>query len=87
MLTNIGRLSTVAGTAEPIYGPEALHSVTKTIADLDKDHKTDITKEDLKWMVLEYTNVETQTFYFTMDNGVLGLAQVIYSNVAYVYLS
>lgn len=78
------RLSTVAGTPEPIYGPEALHSVSKTIADPSKDHKTDLTKEDLKWMALEYTSVETQTWYFSMDNGALGLAQVIYSNVAYV---
>lgn len=58
--------------------------MTKTIADPAKDHKTDLTKEDLRWMALEYTSVETQTWYFNMDNGALGLAQVIYSCVAYV---
>lgn len=80
-------LSTVAGTAEPIYGAEALHPVSKTIADPAKDHKTDLTKEDLRWMVLEYTSVETQTWYFTMDNGALGWAQVIYSNVAGLHIT
>jgi len=80
-------LSTVAGTAEPIYGPEALHSVAKTVADAAGDHKTDLTKEDLKWMALEYTNVESQTWYFTIDNGALGLAQVIYSNVAGLHIT
>ncbi|KAF8438722.1 oxidative stress survival, Svf1-like protein [Terfezia claveryi] len=80
-------LSTVAGTAEPIYGPEALHPVSKTIADPTKDHKTDLTREDLRWMALEYTSVETQTWYFNMDNGALGLAQVIYSSVAGLHIT
>lgn len=31
---------------------------------------------------MEWTNVETQTFYFTSDEGKIGMAQVIYSNVA-----
>lgn len=30
---------------------------------------------------MDSTNVETKTFYMTSDSGVLGLAQVIYSNV------
>lgn len=32
---------------------------------------------------MDSTNVETQTFYFTTKAGDLGVAQVIYSNVAY----
>ncbi|KAI5807262.1 oxidative stress survival, Svf1-like protein [Peziza echinospora] len=80
-------LSTVAGTAEPIYGPDALHPVTKTIADINGDHKTITTKEDLKWLALDFTNLETQTFYFCMDNGVLGLVQAIYSNVVGVHIT
>jgi hypothetical protein len=31
---------------------------------------------------MDSTCVETQTFYIHADNGTLGLAQVIYSNVA-----
>ena len=31
---------------------------------------------------MDGTNVETQVFYFMSDDGVLGLAQVIYSNIA-----
>lgn len=80
-------LSTVAGTAEPIYGPEALHSVAKTIADPAGNHATPLEKTDLRWLVLDYTSVETQTFYFTMSDGVLGLAQVIYSNVVGLHIT
>lgn len=31
---------------------------------------------------MESTSVETQTFYLIADNGHIGMAQVIYSNVA-----
>lgn len=75
------RLSTVAGTAEPIYGPEAFHSVA---LQADQNPKHEITKQDVQWAVLDYTSVETQTFYFVSDGGHIGLAQVIYSNVLYV---
>lgn len=42
---------------------------------------TELKKEDLKWIIKDGTCVETQSFYFTADNGHLGLAQIIYSNV------
>lgn len=34
---------------------------------------------------MESTSVETQTFYFMSETGKLAFAQVIYSNVAYVF--
>lgn len=37
--------------------------------------------------MMESTSVETQSFYLMSDSGYLGLAQVIYSNVAYVGIS
>lgn len=45
---------------------------------------TELTRNDLKWKAMDSTCVETQSFYLNSDNGVIGLAQVIYSNVAYV---
>lgn len=79
MLTLLPRLANVAGTQEPIYGPDAIQPVTKQAAETPY---TELTKADLKWRALEFTNVETQTFYMTADNGIIGMAQVIYSNVA-----
>ena len=72
-------LASVAGTAEPIYGPEAFHSVAKQES---SNPSNQITKEDMRWNVLEATSVETQTFYLSADSGHHGLVQVIYSNVA-----
>lgn len=43
---------------------------------------TELTRDDLKWQAMDSTCVETQSFYFMADNGRLGFAQVIYSNVA-----
>jgi hypothetical protein len=71
----------VAGTSEPIYGPSAIRTVTKQA---ETTPYSELTKADLKWDRLDSTCVETQGFYFTTDNGHLGMAQVIYSNVAYV---
>lgn len=73
------RLANVAGTQEPIYGPSAIQSVaeqTKTTP------YTDLKRDDLKWIAMESTSVETQTFYLMADSGHIGMAQVIYSNVA-----
>lgn len=42
---------------------------------------TELSKEDLRWKAMESTCVETQTFYFMSDDGVVAMAQVIYSNV------
>ena len=74
------RLANVAGTQEPIYGPEAIRSVAD---EADKNTYTETTRDDFKWKVMDTTNVETQTFYFVSDEGKIGMAQVIYSNIAY----
>ncbi|KAL1303463.1 hypothetical protein AAFC00_006847 [Neodothiora populina] len=71
------QLANVAGTAEPEYGPSAIQSVAAQDTPF-----TELKKEDMKWFVMDSTCVETQTFYFTADSGHVGLAQVIYSNVA-----
>jgi hypothetical protein len=72
-------LSVVAGTQEPEYGPEAIQPVGKNAGD---PAYTELTKQDLKWRVADYTNVETQTFYFMSDAGHIGFLQVIYNNIA-----
>ncbi|KAK5077924.1 putative cell survival pathways protein [Lithohypha guttulata] len=71
-------LADVAGTQEPIYGPEAIQTVTKQA---EKKPYTELTPNDLKWEGKQHTNVETQTFYFMTDEGVTCMAQIIYSNV------
>lgn len=73
------RLANVAGTAEPIYGPSAIQSVSDQAKSTPY---TELKKEDMKWAVMDSTNVETQTFYLVSDSGHIGMVQVIYSNVA-----
>jgi hypothetical protein len=72
-------LASVAGTQEPIYGPDAIQSVSKQA---EETPYTELKKEDLKWVAPQYTSVETQTFYAMADNGGLAMVQIIYSNVA-----
>ncbi|OAL54322.1 oxidative stress survival, Svf1-like protein [Pyrenochaeta sp. DS3sAY3a] len=72
-------LAAVAGTQEPEYGPDAIQPVGKKPGE---PAYTELTKEHLKWVTLDYTNVETQTFYLFTDSGHVGFLQVIYSNVA-----
>lgn len=71
-------LASVAGTQEPVYGPEAFHPVTSQTETVPY---TVLSKEDLKWRAMEHTCVETQTFYFTTEAGEQGWIQIIYSNV------
>lgn len=73
------RLANVAGTQEPIYGPDAIQSVEEQARDAPY---TELSKDDLRWVAMDSTCVETQTFYLMADSGHMGLAQVIYSNVA-----
>lgn len=75
------RLANVAGTQEPIYGPEAIKSVA---VETEKTPFTEAKREDLKWQAMDSTSVETQTIYIFGENGYIALLQVIYSNVAYV---
>ncbi len=57
----------MAGTQEPIYGPTAIQSVA---AQAKTVPWTELSKDDLKWAAM------------TSDSGYIGMAQVIYSNVA-----
>lgn len=75
-------LSVVAGTAEPEYGREAIHPVTDFIKQQGLPVSRETTLEDFAWKHPNYTNVETQTFYFTdLNSGYVGFAQVIHSNI------
>lgn len=78
-------LSAVAGTAEPEYGPDAIHPITSTIQDKPSVYReTELT--DFNWQSPNYTNVETQTFYFTdLKQGYSGFAQIIHSNIMGVH--
>ncbi|KAG6032930.1 putative cell survival pathways protein [Claviceps citrina] len=73
------QLANVAGTQEPIYGSSAIKSVAE---EAKETPYTEITRDDLKWKAMDSTCVETQSFYLISDNGDIGLAQIIYSNVA-----
>ncbi|KAF2873417.1 oxidative stress survival, Svf1-like protein [Massariosphaeria phaeospora] len=72
-------LASVAGTQEPEYGPDAIQPVGKNEGD---PPYTELTKNDMRWILSEWTSVETQTFYYNADNGYSGFVQLIYSNVA-----
>lgn len=73
------QLANVAGTQEPIYGPEAIQPVTKQT---EETPYTELAKDHLQWEVMDSTCAATQTWYFTADGGHLGMAQIIYSNIA-----
>jgi hypothetical protein len=75
-------LANVAGTAEPEYGPSAIQSVAVQTAETPY---TELKREDMKWKAMDSTCVETQCFYLTADDGTVGMVQIIYSNVGYVY--
>jgi hypothetical protein len=70
-------VASVAGTAEPVYGPEAIQSVAKQTAPY-----TLLSKQDEKWINPATSFVETQTFYLLSDAGHIGFVQTIYSNVS-----
>lgn len=70
----------MAGTQEPIYGPSAIRSVS---IQAKETPYTELQKEDLKWKKMDWTSVETQSFYFFAEDGRVAIAQVIYSSVAY----
>ncbi|KAL2829945.1 survival factor 1 [Aspergillus cavernicola] len=76
-------LASVAGTQEPIYGPEAIQPVSQQQTE-DVPY-TELTKNDLVWRALQYTNVETQTYYVMADNGTLAMVQIIYSNIVGIH--
>ena len=65
-----GSLSAAVGTQEPIYGPEAIHSVAKQAGETSY---TELSKDQLRWKAFQYTNVETKTFYIMADVSPSGL--------------
>jgi hypothetical protein len=69
----------VAGTTEPVYGPDAIHPVSKQTKTTPF---TLLSKQDQKWITPETSCVETQTFYIHSDAGPFAFVQLIYSNVA-----
>lgn len=72
-------MANVAGTSEPIYGPSAIQSVA---AQTESTPYTELKRGDLQWQAINSTSVETQVFYLMADSGHIGMAQLIYSNVA-----
>ena len=79
-------LSVIAGTAEPEYGREAIHTVTDLVVADSLPVYRETTVADFEWQKPGYTNVETQTFYFVdLKQNIQGFAQVIHSNVMGVH--
>lgn len=81
-----GTMASALGTQEPEYGPDSIHPVTNCVnKELGLVYRS--TKpEDFNWQSPNYTNVETQTFYFTdLATGNVGFAQIIHSNVMGVH--
>ncbi|KAL4883333.1 survival factor 1 [Aspergillus karnatakaensis] len=74
-------LSYAVGTAEPEYGPEAIHTVTAQAGETKTPYSV-LTKDDLKWKAMQATNVETQIFYLITPEGKIASIQIIYNNVA-----
>ncbi len=72
-------MANVAGTQEPEYGPSAIQSVAKQA---EITPYTELQPQDLRWVAMDSTCVETQVFYLIADSGHIGMAQVIYNNVA-----
>lgn len=65
-----------------MYGPSAIQSVAEQVKETPY---TELTKDDLRWEVMDTTNVETKVFYLINENGQMGMVQVIYSNVLGVH--
>ena len=78
------RIASVAGTAEPIYGPEAFQSVLARTK--DQNPVSEPTAEDYEWTLPEQSHVETSTFYITAETGHAVMCQIIHSKVKYVTL-
>lgn len=76
------QMANVAGTAEPIYGPSAIIPVG---SQAETTPYTELSRDDMKWVAMDSTSVETQTFYFMSDSGHIAMAQIIHSNVMYEF--
>lgn len=77
---NLLSVSSLTGSAEPDYGPEAFSSVYDTVP-LGANPYGELTRTDLEWRAPWSSHVETQTFYFTNEaTGHYGFFQIIHSN-------
>ena len=73
-----GGISAVTGIAEPEYGENYIHTVSKRLQNKQPYRPT--TRDDFNWLAPEHTNVETVTFYFAdLESGITGFAQIIHS--------
>ncbi|KPM42706.1 Survival factor 1 [Neonectria ditissima] len=72
------QIAYVAGTQEPVYGPDAIRSVA---VEAEKTPFTELTRESMTWAKMESTCVETQIFYVYTEEGHVAFFEVIYSNV------
>ncbi|EME40779.1 hypothetical protein DOTSEDRAFT_74353 [Dothistroma septosporum NZE10] len=66
------------GLTDANHGPEGIQSVAKQV---EQTPFTELTRDDVKWELVNGTNVETKTFYVIGDNGKIGLLSLIYSDV------
>ncbi|CCG22757.1 Svf1 survival factor [Candida orthopsilosis Co 90-125] len=81
-----GTMASALGTQEPEYGPDSIHPVTNRVNKESGSVYRSTKPEDFNWQSPNYTNVETQTFYFTdLATGNVGFAQIIHSNVMGVH--
>ncbi|KAK7418750.1 putative cell survival pathways protein [Neonectria punicea] len=76
------QIAYVAGTQEPVYGPEALRSVA---VEAEETPFTELKREDLTWAAMQSTCVETQIFYAYSKAGHVAFFEIIYSNVVYEF--
>ena len=75
-----GNISAVTGLAEPEYGQEYIHPVSRRLASQQPFRATQ--RADFAWQAPDHTNVETVTFYFSdLRTGIIGFAQVIHSSI------
>ena len=79
VLSDAYRIASVAGTAEPVYGPEAFQSVIARSK--DNIPVCDLSPEDYEWTLPEQSHVETATFYITAESGHSVMCQIIHSKV------
>lgn len=71
-------VSALTGAAEPVYGPEAFRAIDETVE--GKNPYGQLTRDDLTWRSPSNSHVETQTFYYSAEDGYYGFVQVIHSN-------
>ncbi|EPX73672.1 Svf1 family protein Svf1 [Schizosaccharomyces octosporus yFS286] len=73
-------ISYLTGTAEPVYGAEAIQPVTATVQGVNPYHT--LTEDDSRWSTPSNSHVETQIFYIRPRNSnLMCFVQLIHSNL------